>query len=224
MTKEMFEIFEDHQGNPLDYLFLSKLGNPVAIIEQAQHSSVYSITIDSANPNAEVGMLNNLGFMAASGDQTLSINMQLNGSGWINPGTNGYVQIRRFRSIASGVDEVRLRANIISGFIDQWRLQWVSGGVTEFDVPTGITPTFGTFTDTRLWYPASNASVLYYDMGVLTTVINQGTPIVDGTTDLDFMVHVIEASLTVPPGPIALLNLDREYFKLVRAIPAANFP
>lgn len=225
MTKEMFELFEDFQGNPADYIMFSKLGNPVSIIEQAGHSSVYSVTMNSANLNAEVGMLNNLGFIAASGDQTLSVNMQLNGTGWINPATNGYVQIRRFRSIASGVDEVRLRANVISGFIDQWRLQWVSGGVVEFDVPTGVTPTFGTFNDTRLWYPASNACVLYYNLGVLTTVINQGTPIVDGTTDLDFMVHVIEASLTgIPALLTADLNIDRVYYKLVRAVPAANFP
>lgn len=222
MTKEMFELYEEYNGNPADYLFFSKLANTVSIREQTEHASVYRIVLDAANPNADVGYMDNSGFMAASGDQMFSINMQLAGPGWVNPAVNGYVQIRRFRSLGSG-DEVRLRANITTGVIGPWRLQWVVANVLESEIVTAVSPGI-TYGNWRLQYPADNAAALFWNAGVLTANIT-GTPLPDGTTDQDYMVHVLEASLTgLPALTEAYLDIDRVYFKLNRAVPATNFP
>ena len=219
-TRFMFELYEEYQGPPSEYLFFSQLGNPVAVTEQTEHSSVYSVTLNGANPNAVVGYRGDAGFMAASGDQMFSITMQINGAGWFSPTTNGYFQVRRYRSLNTN-DEVRLRANIVSGAVSTWRLQWVVGGVVESDIDTGIAAAPG-YNNLRLKYPATNASVQLWNAGVFVYNL-AGTPLPDGTTDSDFMVHRLEAMVTGLPSD-SFLQIDRVYFNLWRAMKTTSFP
>ena len=151
-----------------------------------------------------------------------SITMQLNGPGWVAPSVNGYVQIRRFRSLGTN-DEVRLRSIITSGSIGPWRLQWVVGGVLESEIVTAVSPSVSMYGNVRLQYPADNSSALYWEAGVLQANI-QGTQLPDGTTDSDFMVHRLEVALTGVTGALTQLDIDRAYFKLNRAVIANNFP
>lgn len=222
MTSQMFELYEEYNGNPGDYLFFSKLANPVAIVDQLEHSSVYSVTLNPANPAAQLGFLDDAGYMSASGDQMLTISLQLTGAGWTAPSLNGFIQIRRFRSTGTN-DEVRLRSVITAGSIGPWRLQWVVAGVLESEIVTAVTPPLGAYTNARLQFPASNASVLYWDAGVLQANL-QGTPLPDGTSDADFMAHRLEVSLTGVSASPTVLDVDRVYFKLNRATVATNFP
>lgn len=222
MTKEMFELYEEYNGNPADYLFFSKLTNPVAIVDQQEHSSVYAITLNGSNQSAVISFLDDAGFMSASGDQMFSISMQLNGPGWVAPTVNGYVQIRRFRSLGTN-DEVRLRSVITSGSIGPWRLQWVVGGVLESEIITTVSPSVSSYGNVRLQYPADNSSALYWEAGVLQANI-QGTQLPDGTTESDFMVHRLEVALTGVTGALTRLDVDRAYFKLNRSVVANNFP
>jgi hypothetical protein len=222
MTMEMFELYEEYNGNPADYVFFSKLANPTAIIDQLEHSSVYAVTLNGSNPNVQLGFRNDAGFMSASGDQMLSVTLQLTGAGWVAPTLNGYVQLRRYRSLATG-DEVRLRANITAGSIGPWRLQWVVANVLESEIVTAVSPSVGVYGNVRLQFPADNAAALYWEAGALQANL-QGTPLPDGTSDTDFMVHRLEVALTGVTGATTRLDVDRVYFKLNRATTAANFP
>jgi len=222
MTKEMFELYEEYQGNPNAYVFFSKLSNPIIITDQLEHSSVYSVSLTPAFQSAELGYLDDAGFMSSSGDQMFSINMRLNGAGWSQPTVNGYVQIRRFRSLGTN-DEFRLRANIVSGSVSAWRMQWVVGGVLESEIVTSVVPTPTVYGNWRLQFPADNASALFWDAGTLIGNI-QGTPLPDGTTDMDYMSIRVEVALAGVSAVTTTLDVDRVYFKLNRSVAASNFP
>lgn len=209
----MFELYEEYQGPPAEYLFYSQLGNPASIVEQTEHSSVYSVQLDGVNTSALVAYRPLTGFMAASGDQMFSITLQMNGAGWFSGTTNGYVQIRRYRSLLTN-DEVRLRTNITSGSFSTWRLQWVVGGVVESDINTGV-PAVPGYNNLRLKFPANNGSVQFWSAGVFIYNL-QGTPLPDGTSDLDYMVHALEAQVAGMPTP-SFLQVDRVYYNLYRA-------
>lgn len=232
IAEDSAEVFTDNPHGQDYYTVFPYTPGAGSYVDALDHPGVLRLTgatrqLDWNNSATHPGFLPNHGL------NEFSCTLRFAGTpsaAFTNPAVSGYVQFAWFRTVGNVAafpaitDGFVALANIVSGIITSWRLQWWSGGVKTVDTVAAAPPLTTGWHDYRFTMPATANSVAMRVDGVAAGSAG-GAPIPFGTSTDDRLAMRWRYALSgVPGGVTPHVDLDRVYLRIRRTNKVAHFP